>query len=197
MFGVYFTTLILSGTRANILISVLLPVSMFLFYLLRTKRFVWLTVMTIVIAVSGITFLNSISKEGGDESSDIKSGHYNSIINVIKSEPTILIWGQGLGSKYFSTGVNDMTVQSELTYLELVRVLGIPITILFLFILIYPIIVLFKNHDLKNISYAIYAYFGYLFIVGTNPLLVSSTGMIVVVVMYALAYSNNLKNNKF
>jgi hypothetical protein len=188
LFGVYFATLILSGTRANIVIAVLLPLVMFFFFLLRRRKFIFLSAISFLVVYFAVVFLSNISNEKGDESSDIKSKHYNSIIKVIKAEPSILIWGQGLGSKYFSTGTNSEIVQSELTYLELIRVFGILLTLLFLFILIYPLVVLQKSGGLK-VRYAIYAYLGYLFIVGTNPLLISSTGMIVIIVVYTLSYN--------
>eukprot|EP01132_Coremiostelium_polycephalum_P010412 gene10412-12785_t len=120
------------------------------------------------------------SGSGGDESSDIKSGHFQSLVDEI-SKPGIIFFGQGVGSTYYSLGLGRKILQSELTYFELIRVFGLPIAILLFFLLLYPIIYLYQNSKLrKNKAYAV-AYLGYLFIAGTNPLLISSTGMLIVV----------------
>eukprot|EP01133_Synstelium_polycarpum_P004769 gene4769-5556_t len=184
-------TLFLSGTRANILVALLILIYFFIDSLIRKKHYIFLFLISIVSSMMLVFFVLSFSGSGGDESSDIKSGHFQSLVDEI-SKPGIIFFGQGVGSTYYSLGLGRKILQSELTYFELIRVFGLPIAILLFFLLLYPIIYLYQNSKLrKNKAYAV-AYLGYLFIAGTNPLLISSTGMLIVVAMYSV-----INNEKF
>ena len=179
-------SLILSGTRANIL-SVLIILVYYIFkYLQLKKSLILSSVFSLVIFFSLLSFLFTLNFEKSDESTSIKSGHFTSFIRLIESNPEYLIWGQGLGSKYYSSGFNSMTSQTELTYLEFIRYFGIPNTIIFMMFVLFPVFYLIKKKLVcSRNSYSIIAYFLYLFISGTNPLLISSTGVFVVLVMYS------------
>ncbi|MFD2864950.1 O-antigen polymerase [Mucilaginibacter antarcticus] len=184
---VFLFTLLLSGTRANIVTASCLFIYFVLKYYYRKPNKIGFSVTILIIVCSLFLFIQSLSFGQQDKSSEIKSGHFNSYIKLFNENPQYLIWGEGLGSKFYSTGLNSLISQTELTYLDLIRFFGIPLFLLFLFIIIYPAIYLYvsKKINAEN-EHAVVAYFGYLFIAGTNPLLISSTGMLVILVMYSL-----------
>ena len=182
----FFASLIMSGTRANI-VSALLIVVYYLYLYIKLKRNVIYSIISIMAFVFiTIIFALSLSFEKADDSSEIKSGHFVSFVKNIEENPEYLIWGQGLGSEFYTSGKNAFATQTELTYFDLVRFFGLPLTILFLLMITYPIIYLYKNKMINERNkYAIVAFIMYLFISGTNPLLVSSTGMVILIIMYS------------
>jgi hypothetical protein len=142
-----------------------------------------------------LRWLHFFSYAEKEESSEIKSGHFNSFIQNTADNPQYLLWGQGLGSKYYSKGVGVFTTQTELTYFDLVRFFGVPLAILFMICIVYPLIYIIINKKITERNrYCIVAFLTYLFISGTNPLLISSTGMLILVVMYSLLDKKPLRN---
>ncbi|MBD3749611.1 MAG: hypothetical protein IE931_08950 [Sphingobacteriales bacterium] len=184
--GIFLFTLILSGTRANMLAGVTIIVFCLFSYLIKKKNKFPLVFMTLISIYIIITFIRTLSFKQTDESSHIKSEHLNSYISLFEQNPHYLLFGSGLGSKFYSSGNGYYVSQTELTYLDLIRWFGIPITLIFLLLILYPVIYLSSNKLINNKnSNLIIAYFSYLFIAGTNPLLVSSTGMLAIITMYS------------
>ena len=127
----------------------------------------------------------------GETSMDIKQGRINACVDFWVNNPTNFLLGSGIGSGFLTPeGFQYLT---ENTYLEIIRYWGILLApIVFITMLVGPIKLLFKYRKYLP-EYAIYffiAFSTYAFIeVPSNPLLISSTGMIVIVMAYSLAYS--------
>lgn len=191
--ALFFVTLILSGTRANMVAGVFVIGYLLFYFLKNRKNKLAFILVSIGLIFASILFLKSLSFDQRDASADVKSGHYNSYKQVFDNHPEYLLWGQGLGSKFYSSGSGAELSQTELTYFDLVRWFGIPLAIGLFFLLLYPVIYLVQNKRItKNNLYLIVAYLAYLFIAGTNPLLVSSTGMLVILTMYSFLRPNSL-----
>ncbi len=190
LFFICFITLFLSGTRGNIIATVLITVYLLINSLSRKRKFIQLSITVLVLFYGLLLFIGSLSLGEKDSSQEIKSGHFSSYITLFETKPSIFIFGQGLGSEFFSTGLNQNIVQSELTYLDLVRIFGVPGTLLVLLILTYPLVYMYKKSMNYKYTAAVCSYYGYLFIVGSNPLLISSTGIIAVIIMYSLLADN-------
>lgn len=183
---IFFFSLIVSGTRANMLSAILIVLYYIYRYVKEKKNALYSIASISIVFTIIISFLLTLSLKESDESSVIKYGHYSSFKSNIEDNPQYLIWGQGLGSKFYSEGIGAFTAQTELTYFDLVRFFGIPLTILFLCLIFYPIIYLYINKKInKETRYIVVAYIAYLFIAGTNPLLISSTGMLILMAMYS------------
>lgn len=182
----FFSSLIMSGTRANIVAGTVILIYYLYKYLKSKKNIVYWILAVLTFSCVLTSFILSLSFSNADESSDVKSGHYSSFLKTISDHFEYLIWGQGLGSKFYTSGSDAFAAQTELTYLDLVRFFGLPLACLFFALVIYPIVFLSMNKRINNRnSYAIIAFMTYLFIAGTNPLLVSSTGMLILIVMYS------------
>ena len=102
-----------------------------------------------------------------------------------------MILGQGPGTEFYSEGFRKMTMKTEWTYVELLRNYGL-LCIPILYVVIYPFLRLLKQAFKFDSALAIaFGYVIYLVIAGTNPLLLSSTGMLVILSAYS--YSEQLK----
>jgi hypothetical protein len=189
--GVFLFTLILSGTRANILIGVFLVIFFLISYFSNRKNKFPLIIIGILILYAIVSFAQTLSFDKKDVSSDVKSGHLDSYILLFDENPEYFVWGQGLGGRFYSQGNQTNVVQTELSYIDLVRWFGVPVTLIMFFLLLYPLIKLYGNDriNIGNKKYVV-AYLGYLFIAGTNPLLISSTGMLSIIIMYSLLRDN-------
>ena len=105
------------------------------------------------------------------------------------SDPKTLLFGQGLGSYFYSSGFGTETSITELTYLEFIRNFGLIIAIIYYGLLLYPIRKL-RNQTFKEMHFLILAYVAYLMICVSNPLLVSSSGMLVLAIVISKVFSD-------
>jgi hypothetical protein len=73
--------------------------------------------------------------------------------------------------------------------MDVLRMFGAPVTVLFGLFLFFPCYgLIWTDRDSHGRWSLGLAYAGYLLIAGTNPLLLSSTGMLVLVMTYALRW---------
>jgi hypothetical protein len=182
----YAAAIVASGARANLLGAVL--VFGFLIFRKidekfgRKSAFLFGTLLlALVVGAAAKQFLNP-----QEASNQVKLQHYRSYLAEFSENPHVLIWGQGLGTSFYTSGFDRYTAVTELSYLDLLRQFGIPLTLLLGGLLTLPMIWAVKKGATRYLNpYLVPAYLGYLFIAGTNPLLVSSTGLLVVVAMQA------------
>ena len=186
-------TLFLSGTRAN-LVSLLFIILFYgcLWTFKKSKpAFILLTIVLSFLFIYEISTILTILFDKSEISNSVKLGHFESYLDYFSQNGLQLFFGQGFGGAFYSSGFNKLTTVTELTYLETVRVWGLPITFIFILILLLPFI---KDIRHKNFSSVSIAYLAYLFIAGTNPFLFSSTGMMVLV--YVFSRSFMVQNNE-
>ena len=187
MFLILGTALFFSGTRADML-SVFF---VFTFFWIRQRGSEvfgkTLTYLLIFIFLLFALYLVTVFlSEKGEHSNAIKFGHLMSYYDLFVAHPDILLFGQGIGSLFYSAGFGEMVPQTEWTYVELVRYFGVLGALFIIGIFFYPLYFLYKHKE--EIQYALpfgLGYFLYLCIAGTNPLLISSTGMLALVVGYS------------
>lgn len=195
IFGVL---LVISGTRANMLSCFLLVFSIFLFYLFFYKKRVVIVVLlgSIFVCVSlyAIYFLLTTP----NYSTNIKTGHLQSFIDLFESSPIrFFLLGFGPSAYMYSSGFDIITSLTELSYLELIKEYGLILTLVLIGMFCIPFIRIFKNK--KSAVFEKFClgmgYLSYLFIAGTNPLLINSTGFIVYIAMMYI--SNKTINEEF
>jgi hypothetical protein len=118
----------------------------------------------------------------------VKIEHQSSIIRLLEEHPLFLLLGQGPGSLYYTTGVGRYVVQSELSYMEIIRMFGLFMGGGVIFLWFLPLIIAYKRRNmLPEFFPFVISYFAYLCIGGTNPLLFSSTGIIILASAYSFA----------
>ena len=186
--------LFFSGTRANILSLFLIFFLVSLFFLYKVKQKL-LTTVLLFLFVSFFSFLAIyLLFTVKNTSSVAKDGHLLSYIELFAEKPSIILFGQGPGSLFFSKGFNKFTPNTELTYLELIRMFGIFSTFFFISFYFYPLLVLLRSRKLYSIGIG---YLAYLFIAGTNPFLFGPQGFISLVISYQFACSVNKRGIRF
>lgn len=184
-------TLFLGGTRASMLAGILIcAINIFLwlsrFYI---GKLLIIPIFTLFITAFSVLFLSLIFDK--DEASNkVKFANLNSYSDLIIKHPSILLFGQGAGSEFYSKSSKKMVVQTEWSYIEILRMFGLFGAIIVIALFFFPLYIIYKKR--KILKYWIPVFIGYLlylFVGGTNPLLLGSTGMLVLLVAYS--YSLN------
>ena len=189
---IVFHAFVISGTRS----TMLLP--FFLFVMIGYREFkdmryfkYILYPLIAIVATSFLVLLCMLIMEKGEASNLVKYAHLNSYWILFCEHPLYFLFGQGAGSSFYSSGFLRVTLNTEWTYLELFRYFGF-FSIVIIYIFYRPLFTLWSDRK-TNISYTLFwGYLAYLMIAGTNPLLLSSTGMLVLLIVYS--YESRLKS---
>lgn len=180
---------LISGTRS----SVLLPIFLFaliVFIYCRNGRYMKYLIypLAIIFVIAFFFLLFMLLTEDDEPSNVVKYAHLASYKELFLSNPEYLIFGQGPGTSFYTEGFRKMTFKSEWTYLELLRNYGL-MCLPILYVILRPLFSLFKLAKEHDSALAIaFSYIIYLIIAGTNPLLLSSTGMLVLLTVYSYSY---------
>lgn len=191
---IFFLYLFNSGTRANMLSSVLIIAGCYAYYQYKKKHLAFL-----VLLLSSGFFIFTILillllGDKGDQSVAIKDQHQISYWTLFYSNILrYLVIGDGPGSTFFSSGWGKIVNTTELSYYELIRNYGAFFSLIFMIIFLEPIINLYNLYGRNLFFPLLLSYLAYLFIAGTNPYLIGSTGFTAFAVMI---YSGNNDINK-
>jgi hypothetical protein len=184
----YSAAIILSGSRGVIIGSLLI---LAIHYIKSCS--VNLRVLTIILAAAILIpsvyyLINYTFVFSQDEvSNKIKIGHLKGYINQLSWQNTI--FGNGLGSYYYSFGKDDSVAHTELTPIDLARYLGIPLALAVFGFMLFPNTVANKYSSQGGIFRI--AFFIYIIISMTNPVLNNSVGMLVVLWYWSNSYYNS------
>ena len=127
----------------------------------------------------------------------------NTILNTIfaswAEKPISLFTGAGYTGMIYDLARCEYTYTVELSYWNLLRQIGLIPFLLVMIMYLFPIYYLIKSK--ANINYVV-AYIGYLIIAYTNPLLYTSTGLVVLLFMYYICFifyknNTNIKSYSF
>ncbi len=186
--GFYLVAMFFTGTRANILASVLVVGLIYLYdlYFVRKRLYktAFLTVLFCFFSFIAVFLLLTVK----NSSSDMKDLHMVSYNILFSESPSYLLLGQGPGAWFYDVGWKKFCLNTEISYLELARMFGLFFMIIIVLLYAYPFIHFIKKPSFFRFSIAI-AYLAYLFIAGTNPLLIGPTGFT------AFWYANYLLEN--
>ncbi len=197
IFFIFLITFFLSGTRSNIIASILV---VFIYIIIWLSRFNYgklliIPIFTVFFITFSILFFSLLSDKN-EESIKIKYSNLYTYYNLAKKHPSIFLFGQGAGSKYYSYGRHEFVVINELTYFEIIRMFGLFGALIIIFLLFLPLYLLYKKR--KVLTYWFPVFLGYLFyllIGGTNPLLIGSTGMLVLLTAYSYTLNPYYKSH--
>ena len=183
---------VISGTRSSVLLPVLF-VGVMLFIYCRNGRYMRYLIYPVVAVFIVLFFalLAMLLLETDEPSNLVKYAHLTSYKELFEANPEYLLLGQGPCTEFYSLGFRKMTPQTEWTYVELIRNYGLMCLPIF-YVILLPIYKLLRLSQKHESAWAIaFAYIVYLIIAGTNPLLFSSTGMLVLLSAYS--YVERLK----
>ena len=181
----YFSLLVLQGIAILMSASRGLYLFTYLSFLVislqqwKYSRFRLFFLILLFIGIQGCVFLFSSTNmfDVSETSNSIKINHIKSFIDLVDRNPSVLLWGNGTGSVYYTSGFNGYYFQTEVTFIDMIRYFGVPVTLLLLFIIIVPM--RFKNP--MNIPFIMY-----FLDATTNPLIFCSTGMLVISVYFVM-----------
>jgi len=174
------------ATRNNMIISILAPLVILYWYAKRKTLIVMIAFVFLAwLVISNFSIIQSMfdSKENSNELKLSFLGEYLRLF----SNWDILLFGQGLGS-YFNSSTRGYVSNSELTYLELIRRFGAILSIFIFSMLLYPLSKL-RLKRFHNEHYLFLSYFFYLIMSFSNPLLLSSTGMLLLSLVLVKTFS--------
>jgi len=183
LLSVNLVAMLCSGTRNDMIFGLLTPLAVFLWYSRGNHRRTLLVALLMgaaVVCTYGGDVLHAMF-DPENESNAIKLTHLKDYY-MLFSDPKTLFFGQGLGAYFYSSAFGTETSITELTYLEFMRNFGLIIAIVYYCLLLYPITKM-RDPAFTNIHYLIVAYTSYLIICVSNPLLVSSSGMLVLAIV--------------
>ena len=174
-----------SGTRS----TMLLPTFMLIIvgYITSANKKYAKYILYPIIFIIGLAFiilLIALISDTGEASNAVKYGHIPSYIQLFEEHPEYILIGQGPGAFMYSEGFNKVVFKTEWTYLELVRNYGL-FSLIIIGVFAKPLITMWKHRRDAFCKCMFFAYLSYLLIAGTNPLLLSSTGMIVLLMAYS------------
>ena len=173
----HIVTILLTGSRALFLITILISVY---FYLKKLNLFNKILSISVLLLISLFIFNIILEKSNlldtKEESNNVKLGHVESYFDNLNLANFSL--GEGLGSYYFSKGSRSFKSNTEITIIDYFRYLGVPLGVLFFFLLLFPVNnqyqLLLKENDIF-IIFILYFIDSF-----TNPVLINSYGLIVV-----------------
>ena len=137
-----------------------------------------LTKLGIVAAVFSLLILTFFLATEED-ANDIKYENYNSYVTEITKDPQSFLLGSGVGSTFKAAGNDNKVVAfTELSYMDVLRMYGVPLGTFFIFLFCCPIVVGYKWAK-QNIFFKRFflGYVLFLLLLGTNPLLLGSPGL--------------------
>ncbi len=175
---IVFIAITFTASRALIAMGL---ISVIAIYFMMSKIKARLILFVIMLPISYLTF-NFISSSStifssGEVSNSVKLGHLYSFFESLDLQR--IVFGRGLGSYYYSSGVNAEAAQTEITIIDSIRYFGIPFTIILFMAIFFP----FGNKIILNRRYqfALVAFTLYIFMSLSNPILFNSFGFLVII----------------
>jgi hypothetical protein len=188
MVALFSVSLTFSGSRGNVLGAIVIVLTLMLVRVRKRIGMISAVLVTGAVLIPALVLVSARFFKPSEESNQVKLGHYQSYMEEFSEHPRYLLIGQGEGTRFYSKGFDDFTFVTELSYLELVRQFGIPVTALLLSFLFAPLVILIRRQPIEgHAGFITIGYAANLLVSATNPLLVSSTGMLVVVMAWARA----------
>ena len=199
--------LVFSGTRANLLIGVVVFAFCVVCELYKrcskeffTKLLVIFGVIIFIIIFKYKLIHFVIQMFANKASNDsVRNTILNTIFASWAEKPISLFTGAGYTGMIYDLARCEYTYTVELSYWNLLRQIGLIPFLLVMIMYLFPIYYLIKSK--ANINYVV-AYIGYLIIAYTNPLLYTSTGLVVLLFMYYICFifyknNTNIKSYSF
>jgi len=181
-----FTALYLSFSKAGIFVSMLFLI-FFAFSKIRYNFIVSIAILFIISVIissfPNMTIFIYKTILGETYSSTIRYAHLISFINHISQNIFTIIFGDGLGTVFYTFATNEFVTKTELEHINIMRIFGLPWMIIFNYFVVYLSINMIRNteEEIKGIGYSLLAS---LIVASTNPLLITPLFMFILVTSY-------------
>ena len=183
--GIYF-----SGSRANVFTMVILVFIYTIMYHPQTKTETIIKASIIAVILGGmILLLPRMTSSFSDimtrrsRNDIVRTGYISDLISLYENKPLSIIWGTGFGSELYVSYYGEYRSIIELSFIDILRQIGLIGMIPFLYFIFYPIKAIYQQEKWTALAYVLY-----IISAATNPLLYSSTAYIVYVYAYLFYY---------
>ena len=172
---ILFLSLMVAGSRTPMLVQLAI-----LFIYLYDKNIIgkFLTRLSALVFLGMLVMLTyMLATQKNEKSNEVKFDNFESYVEDIgdKGHP---IWGAGLGSDFYAKGRNMRLSYTELSYMDILRMYGLPVGLCFIFLFFAPYFWLWKYfHRSQFLKRYSLGYVLFLVLSGTNPLLLGSIGL--------------------
>lgn len=120
-----------------------------------------------------------------ETSNSIKIGHFLSFLNVVDWK--MLMFGDGLGSFFYTEGYQKFVSQTEITWMDSIRYVGLPLSLILFGVLLFPARRYVQN---VQVSSSRLIMFMYLIMSLSNPVLFNSFGFLVILWYWSVVIKN-------
>ena len=199
---VIFTAILLSFSKsASAVAFIVLLLFLFRIDKIETKRLLYnkfklFTIfLLLIIIISGIHYLEDLwldiwnyfflALSGRAETSTVRILHIKSLFDLFSEHPFYLIWGQGVGTTFFTKGFNAYVDNIEIDHFNTIRKFGLIWASLFYIFVLYICVKCYRIRAIRVLGFSFLLTF---ILVGTNPLLISPLFLMLVVLMYKYSY---------
>jgi hypothetical protein len=173
----------LAGTRNNIFVSLLLPFALWPLY--SKKPGVSALYSFGCLAILALPFAGYMKAfvDPAEFANNIKLVTVRDYLQIF-SDPANLWFGQGLAVNYDWTARGQFAI-TELTYLEIIRNFGLPAALVMFGLLVLPLLSAILLPTSRRDKALTVAYFLYLVMSASNPILFSSMGTLILSALVA------------
>lgn len=180
----FFGAIYFSGSRGIFVFSFLCSALLLIYFSSKYIKVLVSLILLIFLFFIFFSFDLSAAFDFKEQSISIKFGHFISYLDYVGARNFIM--GDGLASYYFTSGFSRMAAMTELMLFDFLRYFGFLNTLALLIVLIFPIcIVRGRFYFVSPFTKLAFPYFitfiFYLLMAMTNPMLLNSYGMLVVV----------------
>ena len=175
-----------SATRNNIAACLFVPILIISWYCKRTILAFFIIIALTFIAIISNTDIIKDVLDPESYSNSVKLSYVKDYLNLFADEK-VLLFGQGLGS-YFNTTRSGYVSLTELTYFEFIRRFGLILSLASFALFLYPISKL-TSKEYHSIHYLLIVYLFFLVMCFFNPLLMSSSGMLLLAIVLYKVFS--------
>lgn len=172
---VLFLSLMVAGSRTPMLVQVMILLVYLYDKNVIGKFLTRLSALALLGMLVMVTYL--LATQDNEKSNEVKYDNFESYVEDIGDKGHI-IWGAGLGSEFYAKGRDMRLSYTELSYMDILRIYGLPVGIFYIFLFFAPCFWLWKyfprSQFLKRYSLG---YVLFLILSGTNPLLLGSIGL--------------------
>jgi len=175
-----------SDTRNNIMACMLVPICIAYWYSRRKILILCSSVILFVVLFIGNLDVIKMGLSAHLTSNFHKISFLKDYLNLF-ADKKVLLFGQGLGS-YFNTTLRGGVSLTELTYFEFVRSFGLILSLLLFVLFLYPLSRL-RLEKYRATHYLFIVYLFFLIMSFFNPLLMSSSGMLLLLIVLYKTFS--------
>lgn len=156
-----------------------------------TKKWKLISVLLLFPILAGVLYYFSVNTQvfsSEEISNKVKMGHVLSYFDSLTLKN--FFFGDGLASYYYSSGTELFMAHTEVTPIDMCRYFGVFLTFSIFAVLVFPTLD-FRRYQGENFLYFI-LFLLYLLLSATNPTLINSFGLLVVVWYWSKILSRRL-----